>query len=460
MRILFVSHYFPPAQTAGTETYAFNVAQRLKYRHKLLVFHTEKRVVLPQYEVLEEEFDGIEKRVMINNRCYHNFGETYSNTWAEDAFRKVLDDFKPDIVHVHHLMYISLNLPAMIAERGIPVVMTLHDFFLACPRGGQFMLPDKSICPGPEHERCLNCLSTFKYRQKAWENKMITAVAGLRKRTGIDLTKLLYFTRDKVVRRDSTAGIVTPVRGDDTHMLEPYIEERKKCVQGVYDNVTLFMTPSITVGEGLKANGLPREKLRLWKYGIDVKPFKNFKRPERLVPVVAYLGTLMPHKGVHLLVEAASSLPRGLVKTLIRGPGAKDPGYAQTLRDQAGPDILFEPGFNRSEVRHAFSEIDVLVLPSLWLENSPVVIQEAFACGCPVITSDLGGMKELVHDRENGRLFPAGDAKALAAILEEVGNHPDVIESWRKGIRMPRTIEDDVESLETLYEQLSGNHTP
>ncbi|MBU0754781.1 MAG: glycosyltransferase family 4 protein, partial [Planctomycetes bacterium] len=433
MKILFVSHHFPPTQTAGTETYAYNLARRLKNDHRIWVFFTEKRIAFPQYHLLESETDGIPTRIMINNLCYGDFTETYSNPGAEQAFCKVLDEIRPDLVHVHHLMYLSLKLPAIAKARGIPVVMTLHDFYLICPRNGQLLLPDGTACPGPEAGDCPECLSQYKYRQGRLETKMITAVAGFKKLTGLDLTKPAYAVRDRVLKKDLTKGISGPAPGDASKTLDPLIADRNRIVGELYQAVDLFMSPSRTVGDRLVDCGLPCDKLRLWRYGIDTGPFQELDRPARPVPVFGYLGSLMMHKGVHIFVQAAASLNAGRFKFLIQGSPGMNPRYARQLRGMASKDTIFKPAFPRSGVGRAFEAIDVLVLPSLWLENSPIVIQEAFASGCPVITSDLGGMAELVDDGVNGRLFPPGDVEALAKVMEEVGRDPSLIDRWKKG---------------------------
>ncbi len=454
MRILFVSHLFPPRNTAGTETYAYNLARPLKQNHRLLVFHTEKRLAIPQYRVLQGEVDGIETRILVNNLCYAHFGETFDNPRVEAAFSRILDQFEPDVVHVHHLMFTSLKLPVIAARRGAAVVMTLHDFFLICPRGGRLMLPDGSVCPGPEEGRCLNCLSTFKYRQSRGEERMIALMRGVRKVSGMDLTGPVYLVRDKLFKKDLGAGIIGPAPGDSAEAIRPWLARRKEAVRALFEAVDFFMTPSRTVGEAVKAFGLPEEKLALWRYGIDLSPFTGIERPERGVPTFGCFGTLMPHKGVHLFVEAAASVEPGRLRFLIRGSASRNPGYVHRLRKAAPPAMVFKAPFDRGSVRQAFEEIDCLVVPSLWLENAPMVIQEAFAAGCPVVASDLGGMRELVKDGVNGRLFSPGDSRALAAVMEEAGRDRGLIGRWQKGIEPPRPIEDDVQALESLYNRL------
>jgi glycosyltransferase involved in cell wall biosynthesis len=453
VRILFVSHRFPPAHTTGTETYAYNLARSLKARHEVMVFHTDKKLGHRPYSLEAGETGGIETAVLINNLCYDHFTETFENPEAEAAFLQVLDRFAPQVVHIHHLMFSSLQLPRLAKERGIPVVMTLHDFYLICPRGGRLVLPDGNLCPGPEPGRCEACMSTFKYKQSPMERRMIKVLELIRRYTRVDLTPLAYGIRDKVIKKDLSDGNSSPPSGALTKGFRSHLSRRRDAVQDLYRWVDLFMSPSHTVGDSMKSNGLPQEKLRHWPLGIDLEPLTGVHRPKRDKPVFGYFGTLMPHKGVHVLVEAAAR-NSGRVELLIRGSVAQNPGYARALKQMAASGTRFRPAFGRDAVGEAFSEIDVLVLPSLWLENAPVVIQESFASGCPVVASDCGGMRELVQERVNGRLFSPGDVAALADLLEEVTDAPENVEQWRAGIRPPRSIENDAKSLEVLYDSL------
>src|SRR4030095_13568583 len=114
-------------------------------------------------------------------------------------------------------------------------------------------------------------------------------------------------------------------------------------------------------------------------------------------------------------------LPKGQCRLLIFGSDAHYSEYGRMLRDLAQDcDITFCGPVDRARIAEAFGRIDCLVMPSLWLENSPVVIQEAFAAGVPVIASGQGGMAELIDDGRSGRLFPAGDTGALAEHLKAI----------------------------------------
>jgi GT2 family glycosyltransferase len=96
-------------------------------------------------------------------------------------------------------------------------------------------------------------------------------------------------------------------------------------------------------------------------------------------------------------------------------------------------------------------DIDVLVVPSTWIENAPFIIREAFAAGVPVIASNLGGMAEMVRDGVDGLLFPAGDPAALAAAVRRLIDEPDLLARLRAGIRRPMAIEQDAAWLREVY---------
>jgi glycosyltransferase involved in cell wall biosynthesis len=97
---------------------------------------------------------------------------------------------------------------------------------------------------------------------------------------------------------------------------------------------------------------------------------------------------------------------------------------------------------------------DVLAVPSIWWENSPLVIHEAFAAGVPVVCSDIGGMAELVNDGVSGLLFEAGSPEALAACLATLIEHPDRLSQLRAGIPSVKTMQDDVDFHLELFQSI------
>src|SRR5262249_54003253 len=140
---------------------------------------------------------------------------------------------------------------------------------------------------------------------------------------------------------------------------------------------------------------------------------------------IGYVGTLVWHKGVHVLIDAVRALPRDTYELKIFGDPTTFPEYSAVLRRQAaGLPVHFMGGFARDRVSDIYAEIDVLVVPSIWIENSPLVIHEAFMAGLPVVGSRIGGIADLVDDGRSGVLCEAADAAALERALRPLVDDP------------------------------------
>ncbi|MHC5212747.1 MAG: glycosyltransferase family 4 protein [Planctomycetota bacterium] len=464
MKILMPVHFFLPEHSAGTEVYTYNLARALIERgHDVQVFCSEKELSRRSYSLEERDVDGLRCHVMINNLDYEHFGETFANPRAEGAFQRVLQGMKPDVVHVQHLMLLSLGIPRMSRMAGARVVMTLNDFWLYCVRFGQLLLPNGSLCNGPNLSDCENCLRDFTFSQGKPEKAVIRMLQVTRELSGVDLAPLVYWAQDrsrslkrrrsKTTSRSAKAGAAPDLREE--------LQHRIRKVNLLIEQVDLFLSPSNTVAERVIDWGIPRAKVKVSRYGIDTKPFDHAlpeERPDGKV-TFGYVGTLAPHKGVHVLLDAMRKLPREACRLLVFGSDVHYAEYGRMLREQAeGLDVTFCGVMDRTRIGKAFAAIDCLIMPSLWLENSPVVIQEAFAAGVPVIASGQGGMAELIADGRSGRLFPAGDVMALAKHMAAVLANPTTLRTWSVSMDPARTIEDDAEGVEAYYKELLANN--
>jgi len=186
--------------------------------------------------------------------------------------------------------------------------------------------------------------------------------------------------------------------------------------------------PSHFLAAMFAKNGYAAEHLEVVPYGLE---------PERIVPLaverprrplrLGFCGVLSPWKAPHLLVQAVRCT-KAPVEVRIHGrtdePMFRD--YIDRLVAAAAgdPRISFPGPYAADQAAQVFADLDVLVVPSTWYENTPFVVLEAFAAGIPVIASDLGGLAEVVRDGENGLLFAPGDAAALAAAVERFVNEP------------------------------------
>ena len=167
----------------------------------------------------------------------------------------------------------------------------------------------------------------------------------------------------------------------------------------------------------------------------------------------AYLGSLAWQKGVHVLVEAFIGIPAADATLRIYGSPDVFPDYAARLHQIADPaNTSFEGLVPNEEVGRVLAEADVVIVPSLWYENSPVVIQEAFTAGVPVIASQIGALTEKVQHGVDGLLCTPGDVGALRETLRSFIERPGQIEGFRTRIPRPITLQQHSEEMERIYD--------
>jgi len=173
---------------------------------------------------------------------------------------------------------------------------------------------------------------------------------------------------------------------------------------------------------------------------------------------IGYLGNLSPHKGAHVLIEAFNHLRAGgqSVQLRLHGDPDNSPDYTLRLKRMADGDsrILFGGRYDNSAVATLLSEMDVLVVPSLWYEIGPLVTLEAFASQTPVVAADLPNMKHQVTPEVDGLLYPADDPVALAQQLQRLLDDPPFLDRLRAGIGPVRTSDEEMNEWLSLYQEV------
>ena len=468
MKVLLVSHDFLPGHPAGTEIYTFQVGSALKERgHDVHVFTTEKDIGRKNLSVEVREYGGLPVHELFNNLYYNDFDETWDYPAAAATFGVMLDDLKPDVVHFMHLLYLSVACVEEVKKRGIPVLYTLHDYWLQCARFGQRRFIDGSICHEIDFERCGTCLAGFKFSQTRTQRATGKAIAALREATGVDLGGLARGLQRSVAQRAKKKhSSVTEAVSEDSGRaaeLARAAERRDQALrERILPAVDRFIAPSRFLRERFLEWGIPSEQIVHMRTGIDLSKFEGFeKRPSKKTRV-AFIGTLAPHKGVHILLDAWDHVApelRAHSELRIFGPPAHNPAYVASLRERAAEvGATLEGELARSAVSHALAEIDLLVVPSIWYENSPLIILEALATRTPLAVSDLGGMAELVAPGFTGFHFEMGSAEALGRVLTEVLEEPEKLEKLFGEEIVVRDVRRDAEVLEGTYREFIRAH--
>lgn len=426
MRILIVTHRYPPDSGAGVETYAARTAQLLRARgHDVAVLTAIKDVARRDLSVSRRSHDGVPVFEITNNLFAKSFEGTWSNPALERAVGPILDEVRPDVVHVHHLLYLSVGLLGTFAARGLPVLYTLHDFWLGCARFGQLLHADGARCERVDPARCGSCLPSFPWRQSDAARRVSKVLAGVKRATGVDLKgPLARRHRRSQGRAQGSAQWTEPPASEASHYASLAERRAREIVTAVNDHVARVLLPSAFQRAWFEELGVRPELLHVQPTGIDWDGAREVAHVEREPsgPVrFLFLGTLVPHKGAHVLLDAWGRLDPDVRKraTLaVFGPDDNRPDYVESLRPRATElDVLMGGRLDRKGVGRTLAASDVLIIPSLWLEVRPLVMMEAYAQGLRVIASDLGGMAEVIADGVPGATFPAGDAASLAQVI-------------------------------------------
>jgi glycosyltransferase involved in cell wall biosynthesis len=447
MRVLIVVHGFPPLAQGGSEIYAkaHGLALRRSFGDEVVVLTREHDPTRPEYAVREEEREGLQI-VRINNtfRDNRSFEETYSNETIDRLAAGVIDRFRPDVAHIHHLTCLSTGIVRLLAARGIPRYLTLHDYWLICHRG-QFLDVQYSLCDNADcalTEMCAQCLDPAVPAAVGSGGRFLRAIA---RRVPAQAALL----------RRGGVSIARAIAGAGTRS---HTERRTAHMRDVCSNITHFLAPSRFMRDRFVAFGIPKDRITVVAFGFDHAPFAATRRGNGEDRVRAgFLGSLMISKAPHVLLEAARRLSSNTLCVTLYGDHAAyhgDDSYREQLASLLEqPHVVLHGPLPHAEVPRALASLDVLVVPSIWPENSPLVIREAFLAGVPLVASNIGGIPELVTDGVNGLLFPAGDVASLANALGRIVHEPGLLQKLRDGIPAVRTIEEDVRGLRAMYQR-------
>jgi len=440
MKILKVVHSFVPYTMAGTEVYSYKLSKELSAKNRVSVFFRVNMPEEKEYALRHSELDGLELYAINNTfRLCNSFKDIYSNNSIDNKFGELLDRVKPDIVHIHHLLFLSCGVVREIKRRNIPMIYTLHDYWLICHRG-QLIKDDMSVCEGGPSVGCRDCL---KY------------LLGIRRRSLALYNMVKRKLHPSFLMLLKKAHFFLANRGDKP---SSELQDMKDCKRDVLSKIDLFLGPSRFIIDKFIQYGLPEEKILYSPYGLECNG-SSARHSVSAALRIGYLGTLLPMKGVDLLINAFKKIENNNIRLSIYGRRFAYSGfesYPLLLEKLAGDDkrVRLAGGYDNKDIRKILADIDLLVVPSIWQENSPLVIQEAFLSNTPVLASRIGGIPELVRDGSNGLLFNPTDTMDLKEKLEYIINNPAVLEKFRQNIPKVKSIAENAEEMEKIYSQL------
>ncbi len=437
MKILLAVHHFPPNFTGGAEWEAYRIAFHLMNRsHQVRVLCVEQVTNSQENTILwkDDFINGIPVRrlfLTMNSSNGEFTRDEFDNPLIAEHIKEFLQEYCPDIFHLISGYLMTGSSLRVIQEKGIPTILTLMDFWFLCRRITLYRSDGRLSQPPIHAENCVQCIGE--------EN------------TGYNFLGKMF----PMIMAQYWKGQKSHIR---------LFEDRMRFLINTLNSVDVIISRSRFMKEIYEDEGVEPERIILSRQGLDIGHFQNnnldeIRLNEKLR--IGYSGQIAPVKGVHILIKAVKLIRDPRLEVKIYGNVTSFPKYTEQLMQMAKNDsrIQFAGMFSREDLVNVMNNLDVIVVPSLWYENSPNVILEAFATQTPVIASDMGGMAELVKHQENGLLFKIGDAEALAEQLSLLIDDPTLLGCLRRGIEPVKSIENEIDDLEKIYNSLVDRST-
>ena len=435
MKILYLVHQFYPERTTGTEKFILQLAQRCQAAghevkvvtydatylpttkssaaavsgamHKLSFKYKVKtgfqRVGIDLLQLRNRLATWLPNQIVVKNYVYQGIpvlafahqqrlvhpGSPTPNRYVSDFARELLQRERPDLLHVGHMLR-GVEFVQVAAELRIPYVITLTDFWVICPNC-KLLNERQQLCAGPRQGK--ECQQACPSQNRRFIAQRLAYYRNLLKQA---------------------AYVVAPAR---------FLADKLRVEFG---ELPLTVIPYGTDTTGLKPNQ------------------RRYPRPEPLVFLFA--GTLYEMKGIHLLLKAFQGLTTPNIRLEVYGAGPLE----AAVRQQAGEDARIHFGglYTTQQLSALLQQIDVVVVPSIWHENLPLIMQEAQASGVPTLVADVGGMTECVTDGVNGFTFRVGDVADLQRKMQMITDQPEILNRIKENIRNPKPGQYQVTALE------------
>lgn len=409
MRILIGVHQFFPHHYTGTERYVLNICKQLqKMGHfvKVLTYSIIDNIDFKKgLKMLYKEyvFEGIPVIALKHNDIPNDYSFCFELI-NDDLYNEVVNIIKKDefdIYHCAHPFRISASIKAA-KDCGLKVVFMATDYWLMCPLG-IMLRTDKVLCDGPDKGQ--NCL------------------------------KFCF-----------------------SHVDTYEIEKRIKDSYNLINSCDCLLSPSnFLIWLFDNAKYIDKERFILSRHGLDYTKRKlNFKRVPNGNIVFGYIGTIQQHKGVHVMIEGFKRTKHKNIKLQVWGGCFNENEYYQNLinTSKEDPRIEFKGVYDFNDISKILENIDVVIVPSIWYENAPLTISTSLAYLTPVITSNIGGMAEMIKDGHNGLTFKVGDADDLSERISLIASNPELISKFKSNIQYPIRIEEEAFNTEQIYRSL------
>jgi glycosyltransferase involved in cell wall biosynthesis len=370
--IAIVAHTHPSITKGGAEIAAYSLYEGLRALGVDAIFiaacpaQDRNRLLLAsdrEYVLLTDPL-----------RYDHFYQISSGEVWRQ--LKAILLARRVRLVNFHHYLNLGVNsLRALAAETAIPFAVTLHEFLAICNHHGQMVTrPARRLCQQATNVACATCFPEHTRQQFR-------------------------------LRRDLIHSALLPAAG--------------------------YISPSHFLADRMVGWGLKREKFVVIENGLRVVPKRADRvRAEGSLWNFGYFGQITPFKGVDTLLDTIDLLAKqpgieGKIRIKVHGNMVgQEAAFLERFNTAFSTNrfTLYSGAYDNADVHTLMSACDYVLVPSTWWENSPVVIQEAYAAGRPVICTGIGGMAEKVPNRRSGLHFRLNDGADLARVMSEAAD--------------------------------------
>ncbi len=454
MRLLVISADNPFTGRSGVSMYCRGLLPALVDRGielgALCVEHRDWRL---RAYVRSTRVNGVTLFSVVNSPLFADNsilqpGQDCHQATLERLVGSCLQHFQPDLVHIQTLQGYPASIISLASDRGIPTVVTLHDFWVLCPRMALVRL-NEQVCDGPGGGH--HCVQ-FCVRQPSWRQRLYRF--GRRLPEGRLLNAFLasraWYRRS--ARRTGT--IWTPVPDRAADIAAPAVAahaRRLAFLVGALADADRRLAVSEFVRSTFVRHGLRREAIDTLPPALELEGIAWRQRRIGDAPLrFGFLGRAVPMKGVQIFARAVRDLGPQRAEFHVFGDATPDARrYLQDLAGQAA--LAFHGSYTRRELGAILDGLDVVVLPSIVPETVGLVSLEAQAAGVPVIGSRLGAIPEQIRDGQNGLLFAPGDPDDLRRKMRLVIETPSLVAALSARTSPPSTLRAHVDALLDIY---------
>ena len=430
LRLLYLTHQYFPRHVGGTEVYTRGLAIRAQRAGHVVRVVTAVESPDPNCTLVDTGHDGVPvTEVHQNLSCAADPAHAeFDNPKIAEVLAPLLERERPDVVHALHGMKLSASALDLCYRLRLPTVVTLVDFWFICGRH-TLVRWNGRLCTGPAHDLdCLECMHDAHGFGDSSLRTLSPEVLRVAADRALASSQPLHgFWRD-----------VDAVRNRLSH-LRRIVERADRVIALSEFQKALYVS-----------NGYPEKKIQVLHHGLETEGLKpataSLGGPLKLI----FIGSLVYHKGVHVLLEAFARRPHANIELSIYGEANLPSPYVHSLKKEAAndPRVKLMGTFPISEMGRVLGTADALVMPALWYENEPLVVKAARYVGLPVLASNIGTLATSVQDGVNGKLVTPGDVEAWADAIATF--HPLPLEPDTS----IKTMDENAREMLTIYEEV------